>query len=53
LLDYYKAQGLKSEYDKLRRIMIHIVDMYKENVCDSDSKEDQYLLKHYYDEIDR
>ena len=53
LLDYYKAQGLKSEYDKLRRIMIHIVDMYKENVCDPDSKEDQYLLKHYYDEIDR
>lgn len=53
LLDYYKAQGLKSEYDKLRRIMIHIVDMYKEHVCDPDSKEDQFTLKHYYDEIDR
>ena len=53
LLDYYKAQGLKSEYDKLRRIMIHIVDMYKEHICDPNSKEDQYLLKHYYDEIDR
>lgn len=53
LLDYYKAQGLKSEYDKLRTIMIHIVDMYKEHVCNPDSKEDQFMLEHYYNEIDR
>lgn len=53
LLDFYKAQGLKSEYDKLRRIMIHIVDMYKEHICDPDSKEDKQLLKYYYNEIDR
>ena len=53
LLDYYKAQGLKSEYDKLRTIMIHIVDMYKEHVCDPESKSDQNLIEHYYNEIDR
>jgi hypothetical protein len=50
LLDFYKANGMKAEYDKLHNLMIHIVDNCKDNVY---SIQRELNLKYYYDEIER
>ena len=55
LLDFYKAQGMKTEYDRLRNLMVRIV----ENCCrmkDVDSEDHEYIMKlmeRYLNEIDR
>ena len=55
LLDFYKAQGMKAEYDRLRNLMIRIV----ENCCrmkDVDPEDHEYIMKlmeRYLNEIDR
>ena len=55
LLDFYKAQGMKAEYDRLRNLMVRIV----ENCCrmkDVDSEDHEYIMKlmeRYLNEIDR
>ena len=55
LLDFYKAQGMKAEYDRLRNLMVRIV----ENCCrmkDVDPEDHEYIMKlmeSYLNEIDR
>ena len=55
LLDFYKAQGMKAEYDRLRNLMVRIV----ENCCrmkDVDPEDHEYIMKlmeRYLNEIDR
>lgn len=55
LLDFYKAQGMKAEYDRLRNLMVRIV----ENCCrmkDVDPENHEYIMKlmeRYLNEIDR
>lgn len=55
LLDFYKAQGMKAEYDRLRNLMVRIV----ENCCrmkDVDPENHGYIMKlmeRYLNEIDR
>ena len=55
LLDFYKAQGMKAEYDRLRNLMVRIV----ENCCrmkDVNSEDHEYIMKlmeRYLNEIDR
>jgi hypothetical protein len=55
LLDFYKAQGMKAEYDRLRNLMVRIV----ENCCrmkDVDFEDHEYIMKlmeRYLNEIDR
>ena len=55
LLDFYKAQGMKAEYDRLRNLMVRIV----ENCCrmkDVDPEDHEYIMKlmeRYLNEIAR
>lgn len=55
LLDFYKAQGMKAEYDRLRNLMVRIV----ENCCrmkDVDPEDHEHimqLMERYLNEIDR
>ena len=55
LLDFYKAEGMKDNYDRLRNLMVRIV----ENCCkmtDIDSEEHEHIMKlmeRYLDEINR
>ena len=55
LLDFYTAQGMKAEYDRLRNLMVRIV----ENCCrmkDVNSEDHEYIMKlmeRYLNEIDR
>ena len=46
LLTFYKTEGLKKEYDELHSLMMHILSQ-----CEG--IEDDAILKHYYDEIER
>lgn len=52
LLDFYKAQGMTTEYNRLRNFMLQIVDTYRDKADDiNQHKKDN--LEYYYHEIDR
>lgn len=50
LLDYYKAQGMTTEYNGLRTLMTRIVETCV-RLFASDRRE--YIMERYYNEIDR
>ena len=52
LLDFYKAQGMTTEYNRLRNLMLHIVDTYRDK-SDGVTQRKKDNLEYYYNEIDR
>jgi len=55
LLDFYKAEGMKAEYDKLRNLMISIVHncCKAKDVSPEDNEHIMQLMERYLNEIDR
>lgn len=55
LLDFYKAEGMKAEYDKLRNLMISIVHncCKAKDVSPEDNELIMQLMERYLNEIDR
>lgn len=55
LLDFYKAEGMKAEYDKLRNLMVRIVENCV-RMKEIDPEEHEHIMKlmeRYLDEINR